>query len=96
MNGLSPGKYTPSSQICTDPFSSKYTVQEDIGRGKFAVVRRCVNIKTGEVVAAKIIRKRRKGKSCREEILREVVMLELPWLILDLFLSGKCLRHKQS
>nr|KAG5700659.1 hypothetical protein BaRGS_015489 [Batillaria attramentaria] len=31
---------------------------------------------TGEVVAAKVIRKRRKGKSCREEILREVVMLE--------------------
>lgn len=28
-------------------------------------------------MAAKFIRKRRKGKSCREEILREVVMLEL-------------------
>ncbi|KAI8792668.1 serine/threonine-protein kinase 17A isoform X2 [Biomphalaria glabrata] len=77
MNGLSPGKYVPSSPICTDPFSSKYSVQEDIGRGKFAVVKRCINLETGEVVAAKFIRKRRKGKSCREEILREVVMLEL-------------------
>lgn len=77
MNGVNPGKYVPSSQICTDPFSSKYTVKEDIGRGKFAVVRRCLDIQTGEEVAAKIIRKRRKGKSCREEILREVVMLEL-------------------
>ncbi|CAG5129449.1 unnamed protein product, partial [Candidula unifasciata] len=44
--------------------------------GKFAVVRRCLDNQTGEEVAAKIIRKRRKGKSCREEILREVVMLE--------------------
>ncbi|XP_005109941.2 serine/threonine-protein kinase 17B [Aplysia californica] len=77
MNGLSPGKYVPSSPICTDPFNTKYTVQEDIGRGKFAVVRKCVNKESGEVVAAKVIRKRRKGKSCREEILREVVMLEL-------------------
>ena len=36
-----------------------------------------MNKVSGEVVAAKVIRKRRKGKSCREEILREVVMLEL-------------------
>ena len=46
-------------------------------RGKFAVVRRCINNETGEEVAAKFIRKRRKGKSCRDEILREVVMLEM-------------------
>lgn len=46
-------------------------------RGKFAVVKKCINNETGEEVAAKFIRKRRKGKSCREEILREVVMLEL-------------------
>ncbi|CAL1546399.1 unnamed protein product [Lymnaea stagnalis] len=77
MNGLTTGKYVPNSPIFTEPFSSRYTVQEDIGRGKFAVVRRCINNATGEVVAAKVIRKRRKGKSCREEILREVVMLEL-------------------
>lgn len=46
-------------------------------RGKFAVVRKGINNETGEEVAAKYIRKRRKGKTCREEILREVVMLEL-------------------
>lgn len=46
-------------------------------RGKFAVVKKCIHNETGEEVAAKFIRKRRKGKSCREEILREVVMLEL-------------------
>ncbi|XP_076465553.1 serine/threonine-protein kinase 17B-like [Babylonia areolata] len=77
MNGLNVGgKYTPSSTIRTEPLTSKYTIQGDIGRGKFAVVRKCVDITTGETVAAKVIRKRRKGKSCREEILREVVMLE--------------------
>lgn len=76
MNGLNAGKYVPSSTIRTEPLTSRYTIQGDIGRGKFAVVRKCVHIETGEVVAAKVIRKRRKGKSCREEILREVVMLE--------------------
>ncbi|KAL8617665.1 hypothetical protein ACOMHN_064919 [Nucella lapillus] len=77
MNGLSVGgKYTPSTTIKTEPLTSKYTIQGDIGRGKFAVVRKCVDLATGETVAAKVIRKRRKGKSCREEILREVVMLE--------------------
>ncbi|ESP04316.1 hypothetical protein LOTGIDRAFT_53984, partial [Lottia gigantea] len=46
-------------------------------RGKFAVVKKCINNETKEVVAAKFIKKRRKGKSAREEILREVVMLEM-------------------
>ncbi|KAK7488330.1 hypothetical protein BaRGS_00020489 [Batillaria attramentaria] len=76
MNGLNAGKYVPTSTIRTEPLTSRYTIQGDIGRGKFAVVRKCVHIESGEVVAAKVIRKRRKGKSCREEILREVVMLE--------------------
>ena len=41
------------------------------------MVRKCISQATGEAVAAKVIRKRRKGKSCRDEILKEVVMLEL-------------------
>ena len=41
------------------------------------MVRKCVNKETTEVLAAKFIKKRRRGKSCREEILREVVMLEM-------------------
>ncbi|KAH3718184.1 hypothetical protein DPMN_060983, partial [Dreissena polymorpha] len=45
--------------------------------GKFAVVKKCINKTSGEVLAAKYIKKRRRGKSCREEILREVVMLEM-------------------
>lgn len=71
------GKYRPSTSIRTDTLTDKYTIQGEIGRGKFAVVKKCINNETGEEVAAKFIRKRRKGKSCREEILREVVMLEL-------------------
>ena len=46
-------------------------------RGKFAVVKKCTNLETKEVVAAKFIKKRRRGKTCRDEILREVVMLEM-------------------
>ncbi|XP_046552093.1 LOW QUALITY PROTEIN: serine/threonine-protein kinase 17B-like [Haliotis rubra] len=77
MNGLKVANYVPNSTIKTEPLTSKYTIQGSIGRGKFAVVKKCVNNETGDTVAAKFIRKRRKGKSCREEILREVVMLEL-------------------
>lgn len=80
VSGISPcteGKYRPSTSIRTDTLTDKYTIQGEIGRGKFAVVKKCIHNETGEEVAAKFIRKRRKGKSCREEILREVVMLEL-------------------
>ncbi|XP_050388690.1 serine/threonine-protein kinase 17B [Patella vulgata] len=76
MNGLK-GKYVPSSSIKTEPLTDKYTIEGNIGRGKYAVVKKCVNNETKDVVAAKFIRKRRKGKSAREEILREVVMLEM-------------------
>ncbi|KAL5006301.1 hypothetical protein ScPMuIL_015107 [Solemya velum] len=76
-NNVNGGKYIPISCIKTEPLASKYTVNGDIGRGKFAVVRKCTHIETGKVVAAKFIKKRRRGKSCREEIFREVVMLEL-------------------
>ncbi|XP_033761336.1 serine/threonine-protein kinase 17A-like [Pecten maximus] len=70
-------KYQPNTSIVSGALADKYDVQGEIGRGKFAVVKRCVNKENGDVVAAKCIRKRRRGKSCREEILREVVMLEM-------------------
>ena len=41
------------------------------------MVKKCTNHETKEVVAAKFIKKRRRGKTCRDEILREVVMLEM-------------------
>jgi calcium/calmodulin-dependent protein kinase (CaM kinase) II len=36
-------------------FSDVYTLGEDLGKGAFSVVKKCVNKKTGEVFAAKII-----------------------------------------
>ncbi|GFO31566.1 hypothetical protein PoB_005807100 [Plakobranchus ocellatus] len=35
MNGMSTSKYIPTSPICTEPFSSKYSIQEDIGRDEW-------------------------------------------------------------
>lgn len=46
-------------------------------RGKFAVVRKCVEKCTGHEYAAKIMRKRRKGQDCRMEIIHEIAVLEL-------------------
>lgn len=69
--------FTPKTPINTEPLDSKYLIQGALGRGKFAVVKKCVNYLTGEEVAAKFIKKRRRGKNCRDQILREIVMLEL-------------------
>lgn len=41
-------------------------------RGKYAIVKRCTCKQTGEQFAAKVLKKRRRGKSCREEILVEI------------------------
>lgn len=46
-------------------------------RGKFAVVKQCTHKLSGTVYAAKFIKKRRKGKDCRNDVLHEVHMLEL-------------------
>lgn len=46
-------------------------------RGKFAVVRKCVEKCTGHEFAAKFMRKRRKGQDCRMEIIHEIAVLEL-------------------
>lgn len=63
-------------KIRKDHFNDIYYVEEDIGRGKFAVVRRCRNKENSSLVAAKFQRKRRKGKDCRHEILSEIRMLK--------------------
>jgi len=41
-------------------------------RGKFAIVKRCTCKETGEQFASKVLKKRRRGKSCRDEILVEI------------------------
>lgn len=64
-------------RIRTDPFTDHYVVEKEIGRGKFAVVKKCHHKTSGLKYAAKFLRKRRKGKDCRGEILKEIKMLEI-------------------
>ncbi|RXN04334.1 serine threonine- kinase 17A-like protein [Labeo rohita] len=65
--------------IRSEPFTEHYDVipGKELGRGKFAVVRKCVEKSTGKVYAAKYMRKRRKGQDCRTEIIHEIGVLEL-------------------
>ncbi|GLH12279.1 Calcium/calmodulin-dependent protein kinase type II alpha chain [Gryllus bimaculatus] len=60
----------------SEPFEEFYDVYEEIGKGQFAVVRRCVEKSTGNQFAAKFMRKRRvcRGVSS-EDIEREVKLL---------------------
>ncbi|XP_026510442.1 serine/threonine-protein kinase 17A-like [Terrapene carolina triunguis] len=46
-------------------------------RGKFAVVKKCLEKATGREFAAKFLRKRRKGEDCRLDIINEIAVLEL-------------------
>lgn len=46
-------------------------------RGKFAVVKRCRRKQSGKEYAAKFLRKRRKGKDCRSDVIHEISMLEM-------------------
>ncbi|KAM6953668.1 serine/threonine-protein kinase 17A [Aplochiton taeniatus] len=64
--------------IKNEPFTDHYSIMpgKELGRGKFAVVRKCVEKLTGREYAAKFMRKRRKGQDCRTEILHEVAVLE--------------------
>ncbi|KAG8442785.1 hypothetical protein GDO86_011556 [Hymenochirus boettgeri] len=76
----------PSIAIQWQTFSSRYiSPGHELGRGKFAVVRKCVEKDSGKEFAAKFMRKRRKGQDCRMEILHEIAVLELakgsPWVI---------------
>ncbi|XP_068081595.1 death-associated protein kinase 1 [Anabrus simplex] len=60
----------------TEPFENFYDVFEDIGKGQFAVVRRCVEKSTGCQYAAKFMRKRRVCRGvAAEDIRREVDLL---------------------
>ncbi|XP_072260158.1 serine/threonine-protein kinase 17A-like [Pyxicephalus adspersus] len=62
----------------TDPFNDNYrVVGKELGRGKFAVVKKCVELLTGKEYAAKFLRKRRKGEDCRNDILNEIAVLEM-------------------
>ncbi|XP_053733335.1 serine/threonine-protein kinase 17B [Synchiropus splendidus] len=62
--------------ISPEPLESVYEITGELGRGKFAVVKRCVEKATGKVFAAKFLRKRRRGRDCRAEIIHEMAVLE--------------------
>uniref|UniRef100_A0A8D0LCK1 Serine/threonine-protein kinase 17B n=1 Tax=Sphenodon punctatus TaxID=8508 RepID=A0A8D0LCK1_SPHPU len=66
------------TQIKTDNFHNFYVVEsKELGRGKFAVVRKCVAKSTGQEYAAKFLKRRRRGQDCKAEILHEIAVLEL-------------------
>lgn len=66
------------TQIKTDNFHNFYEVEPiELGRGKFAVVRKCIAKSTGQEYAAKFLKKRRRGQDCKAEILHEIAILEL-------------------
>ncbi|XP_032614141.1 serine/threonine-protein kinase 17A isoform X1 [Hylobates moloch] len=73
--------------VRTEPFQDGYSLcpGRELGRGKFAVVRKCIKKDSGKEFAAKFMRKRRKGQDCRVEIIHEIAVLELaqdnPWVI---------------
>ncbi|XP_035629025.1 serine/threonine-protein kinase 17B isoform X3 [Oncorhynchus keta] len=64
------------THINTEPMDSVYDITGELGRGKFAVVKRCVERSTGKVFAAKFLRKRRRGRDCRAEVVHEMGVLE--------------------
>ncbi|KAM7390841.1 hypothetical protein PAMA_008841 [Pampus argenteus] len=68
-----------TTSIQSEPFTDHYTIipGKELGRGKFAVVRKCVEKSTGHEYAAKFMRKRRKGQDCRMEIIHEIAVLEM-------------------
>uniref|UniRef100_A0A8D0E176 Serine/threonine-protein kinase 17A n=1 Tax=Salvator merianae TaxID=96440 RepID=A0A8D0E176_SALMN len=65
--------------ILTEPFQERYSLSpgRELGRGKFAVVKKCIKKENEKEFAAKFMRKRRKGQDCRMEIIHEIAVLEL-------------------
>nr|XP_039260945.1 5'-AMP-activated serine/threonine-protein kinase catalytic subunit alpha-like [Styela clava] len=66
-------------------WTNDFTVESTIGRGKFAVVKKCIEKSTGQQFAAKCIRKRRHNRDCSPDIFHEIAVLEMstkhPYLI---------------
>ncbi|XP_053926388.1 serine/threonine-protein kinase 17B [Cuculus canorus] len=66
------------TQIKTDNFHNFYMLEsKELGRGRCAVVRKCIAKSTGQEYAAKFLKKRRRGQDCKAEILHEIAVLEL-------------------
>lgn len=66
-----------SNCVVRQDFTDVYDVCTEIGRGKFAIVKKCTHKTSGLEFAAKFLKKRRKGEDCRRNIFNEIRMLEL-------------------
>lgn len=66
--------YKGSAKAVTEACKTKFLFNF---RGKFAVVKKCIQKDTEREFAAKFMRKRRKGQDCRMEIIHEIAVLEL-------------------
>ncbi|XP_076854505.1 serine/threonine-protein kinase 17B [Brachyhypopomus gauderio] len=62
--------------VLTEPLHTLFDITGELGRGKFAVVKKCVEKVTGKVFAAKFVKKRRRGRDCRSEVVHEMAVLE--------------------
>ncbi|XP_051873954.1 serine/threonine-protein kinase 17B-like [Pristis pectinata] len=64
--------------FATGFFYDNYLVEpKELGRGKFAVVKKCVEKATGKEYAAKFLKKRRRGLDCKSDIIHEIAILEM-------------------
>ncbi|XP_074835060.1 serine/threonine-protein kinase 17A-like [Carettochelys insculpta] len=72
------GRIRSRIRIRTERFADSYALLgRELGRGKFAVVKKCRERATGREFAAKFLRKRRKGEDCRADIVNEIAVLEM-------------------
>ncbi|XP_012531644.1 death-associated protein kinase 1 isoform X4 [Monomorium pharaonis] len=63
-------------EVHHEPIEKNYQLLEEIGKGQFAIVRKCQELKTGELYAAKIMRKRRVARGvAAADIAREAGLL---------------------
>ncbi|KAK2583611.1 hypothetical protein KPH14_009552 [Odynerus spinipes] len=63
-------------EVHHEPIEKNYELLEEIGKGQFAIVRKCMEIKTGAFYAAKIMRKRRVARGvAAADIAREAGLL---------------------
>ena len=63
-------------EVNHEPIEKNYKLLEEIVERQFAIVRKCMEVKTGKFYAAKIMRKRKVARSVTaEDIAREAGLL---------------------
>lgn len=66
-----------AKRLNTRPLATPLVLRAHLHRGKFAVVRRCVDRTTGRCYAAKYLRKNRRSGSGRADIMKEIDIMRL-------------------